>query len=395
MIAQHFLSLAFISMFSFLFIAMSGYTQTSYKPLKLDEADEIENIRIDNQDIIKAHGNVRFSQDTLTATCDEAAFFRDLQTAIFIGNVMLYDQHRTLYCDKSKFYAKQKKSVCEGDVIFVDSTTTLASDSITYFQESQKLYAQGHVVIYDSLEAVTLYGDEGFYDSKKKYAYVKGNPRLIQFDSTRFKGQNIARMSRGEESKPILDSTGKPQRYNPEDQIFARGNFVEAFIDTHKVIATDSVIFIRDKLKTRSERGIYWTKKEKLFLDKNPVATYERSRMDGDSMVVEFYKKEAKTIRVDGHAQAKTPSDSAETTYNSLKAKSITMNLKNKKLDTMVAKGNAYNLYYMDNKEGANEISGPLMTLFFLGKSKLQRFEISGVTEGTYYPKNINPKTSD
>ncbi|HNI12214.1 MAG TPA: hypothetical protein PLL93_13815, partial [bacterium] len=45
-----------------------------YKPLKLDEADEIENQRIDGKDVMKARGDVRFSHDTLTATCDQAAF---------------------------------------------------------------------------------------------------------------------------------------------------------------------------------------------------------------------------------------------------------------------------------------------------------------------------------
>lgn len=367
----------------------------AYAPLRLESADELENQRVDNKDVMRATGNVRFSQDTITATCDEAAFFKELQTAILIGHVVLNDRHRTIFCEKARYYAKTKKAVCEGNVIFVDSSTTLVADSLVYYQNIEQLIAQGSVVIFDSLESVTIYGDKGFYDVRKKYAYATGHPHMIQYDSTKYQGQNIARMSRGLPSKPALDAAGKPKMYRGDEQLTVRGLFVQSFMDSHKVVVKDSVILIREKLVTTSDLAVYQTKKEILELDSNPQAHYDLSDVRGDSITVQFDQREIKTIHIRGNAVATSMADSVAKKANRLTAKTISMNIVNKKLSLMFAEGNAYNLYYLETKEGVNEISGPSMVLFFDDHSKLKKFRVQGGTEGTYYPNQyenrINP----
>lgn len=361
-----------------------------YKPLKLDEADEIENQRIDGKDVMKARGDVRFSHDTLTATCDQAAFFREMQTAILIGNVVLNDRHRTIYCEKARYYARQKRAVCEGNVIFVDRATTLVADSLVYFTQSEQLTAQGQVVIYDSTEEMTMYGERGFYDAKRRYANATGHPYMIQFDSTHYKGQNIARLSRGIYTQPPRDSvTGKPVRFSPDEQITARGLFVEVYQDSHLVDVRDSVEFLREKLRTTSGKARYHTKKEFLTLQKEPIADYALNRMVGDSMIVQFRKRAIETMYVIGNAMATSSVDTLGTMVNTLQAKQITMHVKDKHLDVMEAQGNAYNVYYLEGREGANRISGPNMSLFFDAKGKLRNFRVDGGAEGTYFPENL------
>ena len=361
--------------------------QEEYKPLRLDAADEIENQRLDGKDIMKAKGHVRFSQDTLTATCEQAAFFRDMQMAILIGDVVLNDRHRTIFCDKARYYAKQRKSVCQGNVIFIDKSTTLVADSLVYFQNVEQLNAQGKVVVFDSLESVTIYGDECFYDVRKKYANVKGHPYMIQFDSTVFKGQNTARMSRGLSSNPLLDSLGQPIRNRPMDQLTAKGLFVESFIDKNKVIIKDSVTFVREKLHTVSQKATFLTKKENLMLEIEPRATYEKNIMTGDTMQVQFRDKNIRTIYVKGHSEASSEADVRGKKMHRLRAKEMIMFIDDNKVRMLEAKGNAYNLYYLENKEGVNEISGPKINLFFDAEGKLARFKVEGGTEGTYFPE--------
>ncbi len=390
-----------VSLASLLFFALAGYSQKAdslserkagteeYRPLKLDAADEIENQRLEGKDVLRATGHVKFSQDTITATCDQSAFFKDLQMAILIGHVVLYDRHRTIFCEKAKYFAKQRKAVCQDNVIFVDGAMTLVADSLVYFQNIEQLIAQGHMVIFDSTESVTIYGHEGFYDVKKKYATAKGRPYMIQFDSTHFKGQNIARLSRGLESRPKLDSLGKPARYGADEQLTVKGLFVESFIDSHKVRIQDSVFLTREKLVTTSRRALYHTKKEVLEIEGDPVATYEKNKMIGDSMAVQFREKEIKTIYVNGNAAASSQADSGRIKTNTLRAKEIIIHIKDKKLSTMEAHGNAYNLYFLESHEGVNEISGPNMILFFDSKGKLKNFKVLGGTEGTYFPEKF------
>lgn len=366
--------------------------QEEYKPLRLDAADEIENQRLEGKDILKAKGHVRFSQDTLTATCDQAAFFRDMQMAILIGNVILTDRHRIIFCEKARYYAKQRKSVCQGNVIFIDKSTTLVADSLVYFQNVEQLNAQGKVVVFDSLESVTIYGEECFYDVRKKYANVKGHPYMIQFDSTVYKGQNTARMSRGLSSNPLLDSLGKPIRNKPLDHLTAKSLFVESFIDKNKIILNDSVSFVREKLHTVSQKATFLTKKENLMLEIEPRATYERNIMTGDTMQVQFRDKHIRTIYVKGHSEASSEADVHKKKMHRLRAKEMTMYIDDNKVRMLEAKGNAYNLYYLENKEGVNEISGPRINLFFNEEGRLARFKVEGGTEGTYFPEKFEEK---
>lgn len=366
--------------------------QESYKPLRLDTADEIENQRIDGKDIMKAKGHVKFSQDTLTATCEQAAFFRDLQMAILVGSVALNDLHRTVFCEKARYYARQRKSVCQGNVLFIDRSTTLVADSLIYFQESGQLYAYGNVVVFDSLESVTLYGEESFYDVRGKYANVKGHPYMIQYDSTQFKGQNTARLSRGLASKPVMDSLGNPVRFKPEEQLTAKGLFVESFIDKNKIIVKDSVSFAREKLYTTSQKATFFSKEENLILEEKPEATYEKNIMTGDTMEVRFSNKLIKTILVKGKAEATSEADPKVHKTHRLRAKEMTMYIGDNKIQMLEAKGNAYNIYYLENKEGVNEISGPKINLFFEESGKLARFKVTGGAEGTYYPEKYEDR---
>ncbi len=370
-------------------LSRSTASRETYKPLRLERADEVEQQTIDGKDVMKASGSVRFSQDTLSAQSDQAAFFRDRQIALLIGHVVLHDQHRWIFSERARYYARQKKAVCEGNVLFVDGRTTLVADSLVYYQNIEQLYAQGRVVIYDSVESATSYGREGFYDVKKKYSSARGDPYLIQYDSAYYEGQNIARLTRNLPSPPSKDSLGNPKRYKPEDQITIHGQFVESYIDSHLVYVRDSVIFTRDKLTAKADHAVYHTKNELLTMTQEPVAVYDKSDISGEVIAVQFVKREVDRISVTAEAVATTEADSLTGKRNRLSAKSIVMNIEKRKMKTMVAEGNAYNRYYLESGEGANEMSGPKITLFFDDDSKLRNFIVTGGTEGTYYPKKF------
>jgi lipopolysaccharide export system protein LptA len=366
----------------------SGHRE-AYRPLRLESADEIENQRIDGRDVMRAKGHVRFSQDTLTARGEQAAFFRDAQLAILVGNVILDDGHRTVFSQKARYYGREKKAVCEGDVIFVDRDVTLAADSLVYFQRIEQLMAQGRVVIFDSSEAITLYGNEGFYDVRRQYARVTGDPKVIQFDSTFFKGQNTARLSRGMQTKSERDSTGEPIRYDPNDQLIVKGRTIESLVDSHRVFVKEDVVFEREKLVSTGGWADFHTNKELLRLEQHPRASYEKSVLTGEVMFVQFQDKEISRLWVTGDALATSEADSLTGKNHRLKAKEITMFVSGRKVTHMEAVGNAYNLYFLENQEGVNEISGPKIILYFTEKGKLMSFRVEGGTEGTYYPDNL------
>ncbi|MCB0832850.1 MAG: hypothetical protein KDC45_05260 [Bacteroidetes bacterium] len=366
--------------------------QSDYKPLKLEKADEVENQRVDGRDVLKAIGHVQFSHDTLSAWCDQSAFFRDLQMALLLDHVVFNDRHRTIFCEKARYYAKVRKAVCQGNVIFVDQGTTLVADSLVYMQNTEQIFAQGSVVIFDSLESVAIYGEYGFYDVHRKYASVKGNPRLVQYDSNYAIGQNVALRSRGMESKALLNRYGLPDRYSPSDQLTASGRFVESFLDSNLVWIKDSVAITREKLVSRAEKARFNTKTELLEMFTKPTADYETNHMVGDHMRVQFNNKEISTIFVKGNATATSMVGSDSSRINRLTSKEMKMTIRNRVVDELEAEGNAYNRYFMENQEGANEISGPSMILYFNKDGKLSTFKVIGGTQGTYFPESYAKK---
>ncbi len=360
-------------------------------PLRLEHADELENQRVDNRDILRAIGHVEFSQDTLRAWCDESAFFRDAQIAVMIGRVKLYDLHRTIFCDKARYYAKQKKAVCEGNVLFIDSSLSLVADSLVYYQDLERMYAQGNVVAYDSVESVALYGREVFYDIRREYVLSKGHPHVIQFDSTHFKGENAARKSRGWATFPVADSTGRFRRHDADDQVSMTALTMESHLDSNQVVGNDSVVFTREKLTATAGHAVFDTDDERLTLRDFPRARYDVSEATGDTMVAQFLKREIASLSVRGHAEGYSVADSVQDKKHRLSARTIVMDIREKELHLMKADGNALSVYYLENDEGKNEMSGPTIVMFF-NDGKLKRFRVEGGAEGTYYPESFQPE---
>lgn len=387
-----------------------------YKPLKLDRADLLENAKIQGQDVLKATGNVRFSQDTVVVHCDRAVYFKDKDVAIIRGHVRIRDGRRILVCKQATYYAKLKKAICRDDVVIFDTPTTLVADSVTYFQKTKIAHANSNVVVFDSLESATLYSDEVFYDYERQYSKATGRPYLIQNDTTIAPSVNVALLSRGLVKLPT-DSGGA--RHRPEDQIFIKGQIIESFIDSAKVYvrdsvqivrnrsvitsklaeyytrserltATDSVKIVRDALTVKADTVIYRIQDAELQLNGKPVGWFKDSKVSGNVMLVELDGNDVRTITVRGNAVSTTRVDTIanDPRLNRLKARELVMHVAENKLHQVDAAGNAYNVYYLENGDGVNEITGPFMTLYFTD-GKLKQFLVSGGSEGTYFPARL------
>ena len=366
-----------------------------YKPLKLESADILSHKNVRGRSIMQAFGNVHFTQDTIAAFCDQASFLRDVQVAIMLGNVRFSDGHRTILCKKARYYAKLKKAVCEDQVIFRDGSTTIASDSLVYFQNTEEMTARGNVVAFDSVESVTTYSPFIYYRVQNKYLKSWDRPNLIQYDSTYYKGQNIALLSRNYPSEPITDSLGNKMKFLPSQQITVRANLAEAYLDSNKIILTDSIDFRQDQLVARAHAGYYLTSDELLFMTRSPRTEYAESSLEGDSIVVQFREFDVQTIEVHGSAVGSSVFDLTESKFNSLKAKFIKLIASEDHISQMIAIGNAHNIYFLENKEGANEMTGPTIKLFFNKDNTLRSFQVEGGTEGVYYPEKLRSKLGE
>ncbi len=355
-------------------------------PLRLDHADELENQRIQDRDVMKAYGHVEFSQDTLRGSCDEAAFFRDAQLAVMIGRVRLWDPRRTIYCGKARYYARLKKAVCEERVIYVDSTVTLVADSLVYYQNLEHAYAFGSVVAFDSAESATLRSERLFYDVRKQFVSASDRPVLIQHDSTKFVGENTAALSRGWPTFPVIDSLGRKTYPDPNDQVTMTARTMESWLDSSRVTGRDSVRFHREKLLATGERAEFNSDRETLRLWESPRATYDHSRATGQEMKVQFRDRDMSSITIDGDAKGYSAADSSRD--HRIEAKTIVMDIREKEVHLMRATGNALSVYYLENGEGKNELTGPSIVLFFRDK-KLSRFRVEGGAEGTYFPQHL------
>ena len=79
-----------------------------------------------------------------------------------------------------------------------------------------------------------------------------------------------------------------PRRFEAGEQINAEANLVESFIDSGKIILTDSIIFTQGKLVSTAEQGVYFTERETLFLTQGPRSEFDANTLTGDSVFVHF-----------------------------------------------------------------------------------------------------------
>lgn len=319
--------------------------------------------------VVRLFGSVKIARDSFTLTSSEAIYFGEEKKAEMSKGVRLLRGRMVLTSRYGEYWANEKRAYFRGDVHVVDSTSSTFSDELTYFEDEEKSIAVGHVRVLNPENNLAIFGDSLVHFDKQKFSLVPKSPRLMEIDTV---------------SSETIDT------------LLVEGTSMEAYQDSlQRFIARGHVEMARADFAARCGEAIYYLKRDRIILRRQPVVWHAENQVSGDSIVISTKDRKLESVFVRGRSMAISRADSVHSErFDQLSAREITLWFQNGKIIRIDADRNATSLYYlfdMAEPNGANRSSGDRIVMeFFAGK--IDRIKIIGGIEGKYFPEKMIAK---
>ncbi len=307
--------------------------------LKLKKANVLENKTIDGQSIKYISGNVIFTKNDLTLTCQEGRHYEQKDLAILYRRVTALQNGRTLTCDTLKFFSSEDKIMSIGSSHVWDIDYDLKADSLIVYTERDSGIALGNVLLIQKGQTI----------SADKIEYQK-NPIKDGISYTAYGNVVIKDSSR-------VANCGKA-RYNRTNEITT--------LEINPEISADNQILSGKKIIM----NYHEEELEKLFIPENAFAI----------------------TPVSGFQYSKSDSKDSIAFNDKLEGTSLTSYFRNGIIDSLRIEGMARTLYHVFDDsiyQGKNNASGDTIVMKFL-ENELEQLNIIGGSEGIYSPDSMS-----
>lgn len=303
--------------------------------LELVNAAKGELIQKNGREIRKLEGNVHLRQGDAYLYCDLAFFDMTANRVTLISHVEIYDGRHRLNADTVRYEGNQRIESAFGHVQLIQENQSLEADSVVYSQMNQEVHATGHVTMNDILESAELAGNDLLYQRNREYGIAKGNPELIQ-----------------------LDSTG-------HDSLIIRSRIMEIWGERQVAVATDNVSIQRGEWRAHCDLAKFYSPDRHLVLYDNPQIFERNQNIKGDSIKIFLVESELDSGIIYGHASIQSKNRSFE---DQLKGDRVTFSSADSNR-VIIVEGEAQSSYHVFNEkdqwEGINQINGDRITLKF------------------------------
>lgn len=321
-----------------------------------------------SQDLANFRGNVRITDNkSYTITSDELDYYRNVQKSYARGNVKVVSDSSVIYSDNLVFEKLIGISTATGNVKIESDSTVITSKKATYYEFEKKSIAEEDVKIDFLTEDAVVYGNYAENYETRNYSFVKGKAILIQIESKDGKTDTTFIYSEKMES-----FRNKPEHY----------------------IAKDSVRTIRNDFLSVSQAGYYFRdisgKGGVITLARDPVVWKENLQVSGDSIYA-FFKEDVDDIYIIRSAFALQQNEIVNSRYDQISGIFMHIKFFDNQVNYIQVDTNAASIYFVydtNNPNGANRSTGDVIKLFFKEK-KVDKVNIFGKPEGTYFPENL------
>ncbi|MFI5134506.1 MAG: OstA-like protein [Chitinophagales bacterium] len=406
------------------------------EPIHIINADELEYTELGGVRMRKLTGNVQLQQKNVTLFCDQANYLLDQNTIDAAGNVHIKQGDTiNMYGNTLHYDGSLKTANLKGAVKLTDSHITLTTEQLDYDLNSRVAdYLQGGTVINDSS---TLTSQHGYYYANSADVFFKKKVKLVNpnytltTDTLRFNAEtkiayflsptlihsdsfdvycesgyyNTASDVAQFEKNAVL--THPPQTLKADTIYYDRKNdfgLARSHVDWAD---TTSKIFLRGDYAEYHENRehVLATKKallitvidnDSLFLKGDTLLSFKE---DSDQVRKLFAFHHVKLFKSDLQGVCDSIAFSfGDSTFrlfrkpilwvdnNQLKADTINVILKNKKIDRMNLLQNAFAANLADSGM-YNQARGRKMVGYFKDGA-LDRMEVTGNGESIYYAKD-------
>jgi lipopolysaccharide export system protein LptA len=339
------LSLYCITFFTQPFAASTQKKKNS-GDLILESANNNENTYTNGEFVSILRGNVVFTYDDTRIKSDEATWWRSQGILQFRNNIFVTNKSQKLSCDR-----------------------------MNYTKNNNLLTASGHFKYIDTLEQAQLTGNDAEYYLEEKRFFLKGNPKLIRYDTA---------------SAETLTIVGKTMTYT--DSI-------------KKATVAENVVITKGKLISKCNKAHYFTESNMAWLREKPDVIFDRSNVNGDSINLYFGKESLKKAAVYGKAKGiyvDTIPKSTDTSYTHINGDSLIITISDSgSVDSLWTYGKAHSEYYSSkDRQTKNEADGKAMVMAFGDRGSVSTVNVAGNARSRYFieekdSKGINEASGD
>lgn len=300
--------------------------------LVLDSADSNENTYSNGEFISVLKGNVMFTYDDIKVRSDEATWWRNQGIVDFAKNVVVRRGPQKITCDRMHFTKDGNLLTASGRFLFVDTT-----------------------------ERTMMSGQQAEYLIQSKCFTLKGNPRLVRYDTA---------------SAETLTIVGTVM------------NYVDSL---KKASVSENVVINKGKLTSKCRFAQYLTDSNCAMLRVKPEVYFDKNTVTGDSINLVFGKERLKKALVTGHSHGVYIDTSVnahmDTAFTHIWGDSLLMTVSDSGiLDSLWTFGKALSRYFLSSSPNdVNEASGKKMLMDFGAKGIVKNVKIWGNARSKYY----------
>ncbi len=342
---------------SMLTIASAGVAQSR---VELVHADFSRGQTYRGNETVKIlEGNVFVRQDTVEIYCDKAVYHKAQHRIVLTGNVRLVRGKEILTAERVTYYEQQKMAIAEQNVFLQRPGQTLRSEYLKYFYETDRSFARTNLVLKDVDSRMTVTARQGEYLPQQNRSRVEKNAHFWQ--------------------------VGK----NGADTLHIFAEDIEyIFKPERTAIAKNSVRIKRGGLTATCDSATYLLEKDRVYLDKNPMAYQKNNELTGEEIELTIADMNIDQILVSGNAVATSVEDSLNNKINRLTGRQIIAKVVEQQIESLQANDNAQSKYFLKDKgaqQGVNTATADTILIFFK-KSAVNRILVKGGSQGIYTP---------
>ncbi|MFA3782737.1 OstA-like protein [Melioribacteraceae bacterium 4301-Me] len=312
-------------------------------------------------------------------TADSGYYFSEEKKSKFLGNVLLQDSISTLKAKKLIYFNEEDKAIATGNVIVTQQNSSLIADSLIHTRKNGVTLAFNNVALFDEKQKLLLIADELIDSSKVNHSILRGEPLLVQVDTSK---------------------SGKL------DTLFISSKEMEAVKDSASDIMTakDSVKIIRGEFASVNNYTFYNRKENFIFTYRTeqdinqPILWYEETQLSGDSINIYLKDNELEWMNINNNAFLLSLNKDYQDRYNQISGKNIKMYFKNNNLYLTDVVGNVLSIYYLfEDKEpnGLLKSSAERIKVFF-DSTGVTDVKLYSSPSSEYHPeKMIKDKEKD
>ncbi|HET7153476.1 MAG TPA: OstA-like protein, partial [Candidatus Kapabacteria bacterium] len=338
-----------------------------------------------NTHLATADGGVRLTDHVIVLTASNGTYDMETHIATFHNNVKIVNDTAVITSNDLTYNRLTEISFATDNVKIVDSSGIITCDRLTNDRIDQRSYCGGNVCVRSRTDRSLIFGDTLFHDSRKNYSHIPLHPVLVHIDSS---------------ATDKTDSLGGHTQYPKYDTTFIISKTMDAIRGDSEIYnAYDSVRVLRPDISARGNEAHYFRSASAathapdiMTLSKNPIVWYNETQLTGDSITLFLKNNRLQKLVSDRNAFGISQSDSVyPLRFNQLAGARLTMYFQNDSLDNVRVEKNAISVYFgfdSTKPKGANRMSGDTIVIA-MKRGKPDQVYTLGGGEGQYFPEKL------